>query len=250
MKKLLGMTAIVTGAGQGVGLGIAKALAGEGANLVLTGRQQDKLQRAAAELQPLGVRVLTVAGDARQRQHARDAVAAAIEGFGRLDVLVNNAQSTAMGPVESISEQDIDQTLGSGFLGTLYCMQAAFPHLKAAGGSIINLGSAEGIRSSVNFGIYAANKEAIRSLSRVAAREWGQYRIRVNVICPAALSPAAEQYVKDHPAAWEQTRKGIALGHLGDPATEIGPVAAFLAGPDSIFVTGQTVNADGGIIML
>ena len=250
MKKLSGKVAIVTGGGQGVGLGIAHALADAGAIIVLTGRHEDKLRGAAEELKTHGVEVLTVAGDVRQRASANQAVAATISRFGRLDVLVNNAQSMTMGSVESITDEDIALTMESGFLGTLYFMQAAFPHMKAHGGAIINLGSAEGIRSRVNFGIYAANKEAIRGFSRVAAREWGQYKIRVNVICPAALTPAAKEYVKNYPEVWEQERKGIAMGHLGDPVGEIGPVAVFLAGPDACYVTGQTVNVDGGIIML
>lgn len=249
MKKLAGKVAIVTGGGQGVGLGIAHALADAGANIVLTGRDAGKLLGAAEKIKAHGVEVLTVPGDARKRASANEAVAAAVKRFGKLDVLVNNAQSMTMGPIESISDEDIALTMESGFLGTVYHMQAAFPHLKEKGGSIINLGSAEGIRSRINFGIYAANKEAIRSFSRVAAREWGKYGIRVNVMNPAALTPSAEAYVKNYPEVWAQERQGIAMGRLGDPTTEIGPVVAFLAGPDSVYVTGQTVNVDGGIIM-
>ena len=250
MKKLSGKVAIVTGGGQGVGFGVACALAAEGADLVLTGRDANKLRAAADKLTALGARTLIVPGDVRQRSSVNEAVAATIERFGKLDVLVNNAQSIATGPVENISDDDIAMVMESGFYGTLYFMQAAFPHLKERGGSIINLGSGQGIRSPRNHGMYAANKEAIRSFSRVAAREWGRFNIRVNVICPAAITPAAESYIKNFPEAWENDRKDIALGHLGDTVTEIGPVVVFLAGDDSKFVSGQTINVDGGVIML
>lgn len=250
MKSLQGKVAIVTGGGQGVGFGIAQALAAEGAHLVITGRDADKLKKAGDTLQSLGAEVLSVTGDVRQRAHAGEVIAATIKRFGQLDVLVNNAQSMGMAPVESVSDEVIAMTLESGLLATLYFMQAAFPHLKENGGSIINLGSAEGIRGRVGFGIYAATKEGIRGLSRVAAREWGKYQIRVNVINPAALSPAAEQYIKNYPVEWEKERAGIALGRLGDLRNDIGTVAAFLAGSESRYLTGQTLNVDGGIIML
>src|SRR5262249_14570252 len=100
------------------------------------------------------------------------------------------------------------------------------------------------------FGIYAATKEAIRGLSRVAAREWGQYGIRVNVLCPAALSPIAVTYLAEHPEQAEMYRREIALGRFGDPEQDIGPAALFLASDDSRYVTGQTINVDGGQMML
>ena len=147
-----------------------------------------------------GAEVETIAGDARKRETAERDVAAAITRFGRLDVLVNNAQTSVPGvPLEQIDDATIALTLESGLLGTLYHMQAAFPHMQARGGSIINLGSREGVFGGVGFGIYAATKEGIRGLSRTAAREWGKHKIRVNVICPAALSPAAEDVSRDAP---------------------------------------------------
>jgi NAD(P)-dependent dehydrogenase (short-subunit alcohol dehydrogenase family) len=102
----------------------------------------------------------------------------------------------------------------------------------------------------LGFGIYAATKEGVRGLSRVAAREWGRYNIRVNVINPAALSPAAVEFLAAHPEEAKGYKSQIALGRFGDPTDDIGPVAAFLAGPDSRYVTGQTINTDGGLVML
>ncbi len=251
MAQLKGKVAIVTGGGQGVGLGIATALAGAGASLVITGRDAAKLDAAAIGLRALGGAVECVTADVRRRADALRVVASTIARFDRLDVLVNNAQSSHPGQkLEEIDDETIALTLESGPVGTLYHMQAAFPHLKERGGSIINLGSREGIHGGPGFGIYAAAKEGVRALSRVAAREWGQHGIRVNVICPAALSPIAVKYLEEHPQEADMYRKEIALGRFGDPASDIGPVAVFLAGDDSRYVTGQTINADGGLMML
>jgi NAD(P)-dependent dehydrogenase (short-subunit alcohol dehydrogenase family) len=251
MGQLTGRVAIVTGGGQGVGLGIATALAGAGASLVITGRDAGKLETAAEGLRALGGAVQPVVADVRRRADADRVVAATLDRFGRLDVLVNNAQSSHPGQkLEEIDDDTVALTLESGLLGTLYHMQAAFPHLKGRGGSIINLGSREGIHGGPGFGIYAATKEGVRALSRVAAREWGTHGIRVNVICPAALSPIAIKYLDEHPGEAEMYRKEIALGRFGDPATDIGPPVLFLAGDDSRYVTGQTLNVDGGLMML
>ena len=251
MGKLTGKTAIVTGGGQGVGLGIARAFAEAGASLVLTGRDEAKLAGVTGDLEALGAKVAICAGDVRQRPDAERAVQIAVERFGQLDILVNNAQSSNPGtPFEDMDDETMRLTLDSGILGTIQHMQAAFPHLKERGGSIINFGSREGIHGGLGFGIYAATKEGVRALSRVAAREWGRHNIRVNVICPAALSPIAIKYLAEFPEQAEMYRKEISLGRFGDPETDIGPVAVFLASDDSRYVTGQTINADGGQIML
>lgn len=251
MGQLKGKVALITGGGQGVGLGIARAFAEQGAKLIITGRDVAKLELAADSLRALGPDIVISTGDVRRRADAITAVAAALEEFGQLDVLVNNAQSSTPGtPFEDMDDATMRLTLESGILGTVQHMQAAFPHMKAQGGSIINLGSREGIYGGLGFGIYAATKEGIRGLSRVAAREWGKYNIRVNVICPAALSPIAIKYLADFPEQAEMYRKEISLGRFGDPEQDIGPAAVFLASDASRYVTGQTLNVDGGQMML
>lgn len=251
MNRLKGKVAIVTGAGQGVGLGIAKQFAAHGADLVITGRTEQKLRDAANELSEHGGVVEFCVVDVGKREDAQKTVRMAIDAFGRLDILVNNAQ--ALHPnvmLENLDDEILGLTIESGLYGTLYHMQAALPYLKENGGSIINLGSREGISGGVGFGAYSATKEGIRGLSRTAAREWGQYNIRVNVICPAALSPPALAYFKAHPEAEEIYLKDLCLDRFGDPEADIGPVALFLASEDSRYVTGQTINADGGQVML
>lgn len=251
MKKLAGKVAVITGAGQGVGLGVAQAYADGGASLVISGRDANKLQGAAAELTARGAKVLTVPGDVRKRSTANATIEAAIREFGKIDILVNNAQSSVPGtPLEQIDDPTIAMTIESGLLGTLYHMQAAFPHMKDRGGSIINFGSREGIYGGVGFGIYAATKEAIRGLSRTAAREWGKHKIRVNVVCPAALSPAAVKFLAEYPKEAEMYKSQVALGYFGDSFEDIAPVVLFLGSDDSRYVSGQTINVDGGQQML
>ena len=178
-------------------------------------------------------------------------MAAAIDHFGGLDVLVNNAQSSVPGvPLEQIDDATIALTLESGLLGTLYHMQAAFPHMKERGGSIINFGSREGVFGGVGFGIYAATKEAIRGLSRTAAREWGKHGIRVNVICPAASEPGGGQVSRR-----KSDRKPSTTSRRLRSATSATPRAisarSLCSSParEARYVTGQTINADGGQTM-
>ena len=252
MRKLAEKVAIVTGGGQGVGLGVARALAAEGANLVLTGRTEAKLTQAADELSAIGSQVLVVPGDTRNRTDAARTVALTIERYGRVDALINNAQSSSPGvPLESVTDDDWSNTLESGLYGTLYFMQAVLPPMKLQGrGAIINFGSRTGIEGLKGFCAYAAAKEGIRGLSRVAAREWGAYGITVNVICPAALTPAAEAYLEANPQERGRYLSEIALGRFGDSQLDIGRVVAFLCSEDADFITGQTISVDGGQSML
>lgn len=235
MRALEGKVVLVTGGGQGVGLGIARASAEAGARLAITGRDAAKLEGAAAELRALGTDVLTIPGDVRQRASAVANVTQTIERFGQLDVLVNNAQSSVPGtPLEAIDDATIAMTLESGLFGTLYHMQAAFEHFKGRNtGSIINFGSRTGTIGEAGFGIYAATKEGIR----------------VNVICPAALSPAALTYLAENPEQKKYYESIVPLRRLGDPEKDIGPVAVFLGSDEARYVTGQTLNVEGGMTM-
>lgn len=250
MKRLDGKVAVVTGCSQGIGLAIARAFAAEGAALVISARRGDAIQDAAREIEATGAKVIGVQADVAKREDANRTIAAAADAFGRIDVLVNNAQATKQAKVEDITDEAIELTLGSGLLGTLYHMQAAFPYLKERGGSVINFGTRQGIYGEPGDGIYGAGKEGIRALSRSAAREWGQFGIRVNVINPAALSPSAAKFFEENPVRAQQYFDAIALRRFGDPGADIAPIAVFLASDEGQYLTGQTLNADGGQIML
>ena len=250
MGRLDGLVAVVTGCSQGIGLAIAKAFVADGASLVVSARRGGVVERAAREIDPSGARVVAVQADVARREDANRTIATAVEKFGRLDILVNNAQATRQAKVEDITDEAIDLTLGSGLLGTLYHMQAAFPHLKARGGSVINFGTRQGIYGEPGDGIYGAGKEGIRALSRSAAREWGEFGIRINVINPAALSPSAAKFFEENPERAQQYFDAIALRRFGDPGADIAPIAVFLASEEGRYLTGQTLNADGGQIML
>jgi NAD(P)-dependent dehydrogenase (short-subunit alcohol dehydrogenase family) len=245
VSELSGRVAIVTGAAQGIGLGIATAFAKAGADLVLVGRTAEKLEEAAGAIAETGASVRHLAGNVADRATADAAVAEAVDAFGRLDILVNNAHTfTPHASMEEIPEEDFRLELDTGFFGTVHFMQAAFPHLRERGGSIINLGSYAALHGDGSRATYAATKEAIRGLTRSAARDWGTYRIRVNVIHPAALTPAAASRAsKEYLDAF---RAATALHYLGNAEEDVGPVAVFLASDASHYVTGQTIMAEGG----
>lgn len=249
--RLTGKVAMITGGGQGVGLGIAHLFASEGASVLITGRTPEKLEAAARQIRERGGTAEWIAGTAGSRADANAAAATAVDLFGGIDILVNNAQTSRPGTMfEDTDDALFAVTIESGLYGTFQHMQAVLPHMHEKGGSIINFGSYEGIHGGVGFAAYAATKEAIRGLSRTAARELGKYGIRVNVICPAALSPIAAKWVEDFPEDAAKVMNQIALGYLGDCEGDIGPAALFLASDDSRYVTGQTINVDGGQMML
>jgi NAD(P)-dependent dehydrogenase (short-subunit alcohol dehydrogenase family) len=249
MGALMGKVALVTGGGQGLGYDMAHAFADEGMKLVLTGRVQEKLEEKAAILREQGAEILAIAGDVGQRSTADETVARTLEAFGRLDVLVNNAQTLSL-PVPLMEQDDalIDAIIGSGLFGTIYFMQAAYPALARQGGAVINLGSGQGLVGGWGTASYAAAKEGIRALSKVAAREWGKDGIRVNTICPGAWSPSMDDWFKDKPEELEAMLAQAPLGRFADGYKDIGRLAVFLAGPDC-FMTGQTFYIDGGQLM-
>jgi len=250
VSRLVGKVAIVTGGSQGIGFAIARTFAREGAAVVMSSRRQDAIEDAARQIVSEGGQVVGVRADVASREDANRTITTAVERFGRVDILVNNAQATRQAKIEDITDDSIALTFGSGLFGTLYHMQAAFPHLRERGGSVINFGTRQGIYGEPSDGIYGANKEGIRALSRSAAREWGQFGIRINVINPAALSPSAEKALNADPERAQKYYDELSLRRFGDPDTDIAPIAVFLASDDGHYVTGQTINADGGQIML
>jgi NAD(P)-dependent dehydrogenase (short-subunit alcohol dehydrogenase family) len=250
--QLTGRTAIVTGAGQGLGRGIALVLAQRGASVVLNGRTPAKLEAVKAEIDGAGGQCVTAPGDVGLRSDVARMVETALGAFGSIDILINNAQaSTPDVSVLGVTDEDMELTFRSGALGTLLAMQACHPHMKArGGGSIVNFGSSTALAGDAGFASYIMTKEAIRGLSRIAAKEWGPDGIRVNVICPAAMSPSAEAFAKANPARFERVVRGIPLGRFGDPVHDIGRAVAGLVGDDFSFLTGATLMLDGGRLLI
>ncbi|MEW2044166.1 SDR family oxidoreductase [Streptomyces sp. NPDC005476] len=248
--RLAGRTALVTGGGQGVGRGIALALAAQGASVVITGRTGGRLEDTAREVAARGGRAYTVVGDVGEREDVDRMVAETVREFGALDVLVNNAQSSVQRRLEETSYDDVELAYRSGPLAAFHAMRAALPHLRESRGSVVNLGSSAAVRGEATFAAYAMAKEAIRGLTRVAAREWGAYGIRVNVICPAALSPAAQEYLAAHPHKAAELAREIPLGRLGDPEADIGRAVVALVSDDLAYLTGATLMLEGGRTLL
>ena len=250
---LEGKVAIVTGAGQGCGRGVALAFAKEGAAVSVTGRTLSKVENTAGEIAAFGGRALAYPCDVSQRSQVEAMVAATVAQFGAIDILINNASRTpTTGPqgLEAVTEEDVLDYFHSGALGSLYCMQACFPHMKERGGRIVNFGSAAGVEGLPGLLPYAMTKEAVRVLTKVAAREWGPYGITVNTVCPVSMTPAAEEALRVDPHAADMLLSRSALGRLGDVETDIGGVVVAIVGPNMGFVTGATLMVDGGMTIL
>ena len=262
MGHLKGKTAIITGGGRAVlkdgscgsiGYGIATAYAKEGANLVITGRNMQKLLDAKEELERLyGVQVLAVQADVAAGQDndavVQNVIDKAIETFGDIHVLINNAQASASGvPLAEKTTKQFDLALYSGLYATFHYMKACYPYLKKTKGTVINFASGAGLFGNFGQSSYAAAKEGIRGMSRVAATEWGADGINVNVVCPLAWTAQLEKWADQYPEAFEANVKMPPMGHYGDVEKEIGRACVALASPDLKYLTGETITLEGGL---
>jgi meso-butanediol dehydrogenase / (S,S)-butanediol dehydrogenase / diacetyl reductase len=246
MPLLDGRRALVTGGGQGVGRGIALALAEEGAAVVVLGRTEEKLRSVQREITDRGGRAGTVVADVRRPEDVERAVQEAVDQLGGLDILVNNAQIGALGSVLSVDEADYVACWESGPLAAFRFMRACHPHL-GAGSVVINLGSGTSVNPiPAGRGVYASAKAAIATLSRAAGVEWGPDGIRVLTVLPAATSPAAEAWAGRNPSEYERSLQSIPLRRLGDPVADIGRAVAFLCSPGAQFISATTIALDGG----
>lgn len=247
MGILDGRGAIVTGAGQGVGRGIALALAEEGAHVAVLGRTADKLSKTCAEIRERGGRAEPFGCEVTNPREIPDVVASATEAVGDVQVLVNNAYAGTYGPLLETDDEQFRLGFESGPFATLAFMRACHPQLARTRGSVINLVTSAMVRwDQSGFGAYAAAKQSIKSLTRTAAAEWGPDGIRVNCIAPHALSPGLEGWMRANPEEAEQFRRTIPLGRIGDPEHDIGRAVVQIVGPDSAYLTGATIPLDGG----
>ena len=248
MKRLNRNVTIITGGGKGIGYGLAEAFAEEGSNLVITGRTEARLIKAKHELEDrYGIEVLPIVADGADEEAIKSVVSQTVEKFSKINTLVNNAQVSKSGlSLVDHTREDFDLAIYSGLYATFFYMKECFPYLEKTHGSVINFASGAGLFGKLGQASYAAAKEGIRGLSRVAASEWGPYEVRVNVVCPLAMTESLQQWKAEYPELYEKTIHGIPLGHFADPKDDIGRVCVFLASEDAHFVTGETITLQGG----
>lgn len=240
---LAGRVALVTGAGTGIGAGIARRYAGEGARVVVA-----DIDAAAGQAVADAVGGIFVSTDVADRAQVDNAVATALCEYGSIDVVVNNAWGGgSIGRVEHKTDEQLAHGIAVGYYGPYWAMRAAFPHMKAHGwGRIVNMCSLNGVNAHMGSLEYNAAKEALRTLTRTAAREWAPTGVTVNTICPAAKSAAFHRAVGQYPQLAAMADAANPMGRLGDPDDDIAPVAVFLAGDGCRYLTGNTLFVDGG----
>lgn len=250
MTALTGKVMIITGGIGGIGQGIVRHFLALGAKVAVVDIVDQKDGEASLAEMTNGRNAIYLQKDIALPENANSIGAAAVEHFGALNVLVNNAHASRQASIMETTREMWDLSLGSGMFATFNLMRAAYPELKKVRGAIVNFASGAALRGQENQVTYAAAKEAIRAISRVAANEWARDGIRVNVVSPIALTPGISAWSKQFPEQYQQVLSGIPLGRLGDPELDIAPAVAFLASDESRYITGQTFMTDGGSIML
>ena len=250
---LSGKVVMLTGASQGVGKGLAVAAASAGASVVITARNLAAAEGVAGEIRSAGHRAAAYRCDVTDRAEVEAAVATSLQQFGRLDALVHNATSRFSGrgvPLQDVTDEDWNDQVAVGLRAAFHCAQAGFPALRQAAGSFIVLVSNAGIEGSLPLPVYSAIKGAQRGLVKSLAREWGPHGVRVNAIAPVAMTPAMGKFFDAQPEMRDYIKSGAALRRVGDPEADVGPVLNFLIGPNSAFITGQTLLVNGGATMV
>jgi len=243
---LKGKTAIVTGGARGVAKGIATAFVKAGASVLIVDREETLGRATEAELRTLGGPVAFLYVDLARHDQLDQIVDAALARFGKLDILVNAAQAAQLLPIAQTTDAAMHLPFDTGFWPTFVLMRAAYPHLCKTRGCVINFGSGAAFDALPTQGAYAAAKEAIRAISKVAANEWGPEGVRVNIMCPFANSPGVQAWAEYAPAEYASQLAKVPLRRIGDCEADIGSAAVFLASDAAGYITGQTLMVDGG----
>jgi 3-oxoacyl-[acyl-carrier protein] reductase len=247
-KELAGRVAVVTGASKGIGAAIAKALAEEGASVVVnySSSKQDA-ERVVAEISARGGRAIAVQGDVSSSAHIERLFSETKRSFGRLDILVNNAGVYEFAPLEAVTEQHFHKHFDLNVLGLLLATKEAVKHLGSEGGSIINISSVASSMRVANSAVYAGSKAAVEAITGVLAKELGPRKIRVNAISPGMIATEGAHAGGFVGGDFQKMVEAQApLGRMGQP-DDIAPTAVYLASSDSKYVTGETLLVSGGL---
>ena len=253
MIKLLQCSVLVTGASEGIGRGIALALARRGAKVMVSGLDRRPADEVAAEIRGRGDIAAAVACNVTSAADVESAIAAAVAEFGALDAIVHNANSAYASrpiPIEAVGEVDWDDQVAVALRAVRHIAAAGFAELKRRQGSLVILTSSSGVEATVGIPVYSTVKAAQRALAKSLAREWGPHGVRVNALAPSAVTPAVGRYLEAQPDMRDWMLARASLRRLGDAESDIGGAVAFLIGPDGAFVTGQTLFVSGGSLMV
>ena len=244
--RLDGQTALVTGGSKGLGEAMARALAGAGADVVITSRHLEEAQTVADRIsQDSGQQVIAFQADAGDRQQADASVAHTIQRLGKLDILVNNAGVNIPCDALELSESDWDAVQGVNLKGLFFLSQRCARHMKEHGGRVVNMASINGVVGYYKRAAYCSSKAGVVNLTRVLALEWAQYDINVNAVGPTFILTPLTQSTFDDPVLREDLIQRIPKGRVGMPEDVVGAVV-FLASPAAAMITGHTLMVDGG----
>ncbi|WP_176593875.1 SDR family NAD(P)-dependent oxidoreductase [Sphingobium sp. EM0848] len=246
--RLAGRAALITGAADGIGEGMARRFAREGGAVMVVDFDAAKGEAVTADLCAMGAQAAFFHADVTKKGDVTGSVAACVDRFGSIDILVNNAyRGSGHGRIEAKSDDIFENSMAMCLYAAKWSMEAAFPHMRARHwGRIINVASLNGVNAHMGTADYNAGKEALRAYTRTAAREWAGYGICANILCPAAVSSSYRRFQEQAPAVAAATAAANPMGRMGDPEADIGGVALFLASEDARYLTGNTLFVDGG----
>lgn len=239
---------LITGAYGGIGEGLVRAFLNNDYHVVATGRRSEELEKLQTKLkEELNEEITIITVDGGKEEDVKRAIEEVKMSLGRLDAVINNAQASKSGVMlVDHTKEDFDLAINSGLYASFFFMKYAYPLLKESKGCVINFASGAGLFGKVAQSSYAAAKEGIRGLSRVAATEWGVDGIRVNVICPLVMTPKLEAWKNEYPEAYEKTIKDIPMQRMADPEDDIGALCVFLASEKASYITGESITVQGG----